>query len=88
MNLTHRQFIATHTVLKVAAVIVSSQSIIILTDLNASREHIFTRKLKFIEKQFVGVFIHCISISANKKKIIVAITLGKLTSCLMLWCAC
>ena len=29
MNLTHRQFIATHTVLEVAAVIVSSQTIII-----------------------------------------------------------
>lgn len=29
MNLTHRQFIATHTVLKVVAVIVSGQTIII-----------------------------------------------------------
>lgn len=32
MNLTHRQFIATHAALKVAAVIVTSQTIIIQTD--------------------------------------------------------
>lgn len=40
MNLTHRQFIATHTALKVASVIVTSQTIIIQTDLDAPGEHI------------------------------------------------